>query len=98
MKVPNPTEPEPKKTSHEGFTLRLNPKGHKGHEGTSILVSFVSFGVHFPSDRGRAKVNELPIPSTLSTQMRPPCSSTIPLAMDRPRPMPSKRRVRLGST
>ena len=51
MKVPNPTEPEPKKTSHEGFILRLNPKGHKGHEGTSILVSFVSFVVFFSTTK-----------------------------------------------
>ena len=41
------------------------------------------------STDGSVKVNRAPMPGpSLSAQMRPPCASTIPLQMARPRPDP----------
>ena len=37
------------------------------------------------------KENVLPLPSAVSTHMRPPCASTISLAMQSPSPAPSLR-------
>ena len=37
---------------------------------------------------GNVKENMLPLPGSLSTQMRPPCASTMPRAMARPSPVP----------
>src|SRR5579862_5081740 len=37
---------------------------------------------------GMVNENVLPDPTSLSTQMRPPCASTMPLAMERPSPVP----------
>lgn len=37
---------------------------------------------------GIVKKNVEPRPSVLSTQIRPPCASTRPFAMDNPRPVP----------
>src|SRR5207253_52529 len=37
---------------------------------------------------GSVNTNEQPRPWALSTQMRPPCASTIPFAIARPRPSP----------
>ena len=39
---------------------------------------------------GSVKKNVLPTPTALSTQMRPPWTSTIPLAIDSPRPVPPR--------
>ncbi len=47
---------------------------------------------------GSKKLKRLPFPSTLSTQILPPCISTISLAMASPRPMPLCLRVRCFST
>src|SRR2546430_1861614 len=41
---------------------------------------------------GRTTWNVLPVPSRLSTQIRPPCCSTMPLQRKRPSPIPEKRR------
>src|SRR5204863_529293 len=41
---------------------------------------------------GKVKVNVLPRPIALSTQIRPPCSSTNRFASARPRPVPSRER------
>src|SRR5205085_12063565 len=42
---------------------------------------------------GTLKWNVLPWPGTLSTQMRPPCCSTMPLQITSPRPVPPALRV-----
>src|SRR5439155_25393833 len=39
---------------------------------------------------GSVNTNVLPFPSSLSTQMRPPCSSTSCFERARPRPVPSR--------
>jgi len=44
---------------------------------------------------GRVKVKVLPLPSSLSTQMRPPCASTTLRVMASPSPVPSMSRVAL---
>src|SRR5579864_9148850 len=44
------------------------------------------------------KRNREPCPTALSTQMRPPCASTICRAMDRPRPVPPASRDLAAST
>ena len=41
---------------------------------------------------GRVKLKVLPLPTTLSAQMRPPWASMMPLAMLRPRPAPPEAR------
>ena len=46
-----------------------------------------------PAASGRVKLKVLPRPSSLSTQMRPPCSSTNRCANARPKPVPSCLRV-----
>ena len=50
------------------------------------------------SKMGTEKWNCEPRPTALSTQMRPPCTSTMCLAMDRPRPVPPASRERAAST
>jgi len=40
------------------------------------------------SETGTVKWKALPLPGSLSTQIRPLCASTIPLAMESPRPTP----------
>src|SRR5690349_10157704 len=45
-----------------------------------------------PSCSGSATWNVDPFPISLSAQMRPPCSSTMPRQIYNPRPMPWKRR------
>lgn len=42
---------------------------------------------------GSSTWNVVPRPSRLSTQMRPPCFSTMPLQMNSPRPIPEKCRL-----
>src|SRR6266850_4247982 len=42
---------------------------------------------------GRVNRNELPWPTVLSTQMRPPCRAMSRLEMASPRPVPPYRRV-----
>src|SRR5207244_13519373 len=42
--------------------------------------------------RGSTTWNVLPVPTRLSTEMRPPCCSTMPLQIKRPRPIPANRR------
>ena len=37
---------------------------------------------------GRVKLKVLPTPNSLSTQMRPPCISTMDLTIDKPKPVP----------
>jgi len=61
----------------------------------SITTQASGFG---PS--GRVKITLVPSPGmpVLSVQMRPPCSSTICLAMARPRPLPPLARLRAGSS
>src|SRR5690348_989530 len=39
---------------------------------------------------GRVKENELPFPNWLLTHIFPPCASTIPLAIDKPKPVPKR--------
>src|SRR5438128_10846777 len=40
--------------------------------------------------RGKVKWNVVPLPKSLSTQIRPPCASTTFLASASPRPLPAK--------
>jgi len=40
------------------------------------------------TESGTLKKNRLPRPGALSTQMRPPCASTMPRAMESPSPTP----------
>src|SRR5438132_14207524 len=47
---------------------------------------------------GSLKLNVEPLPASLSTQMRPPCSSTNFLASVSPRPVPSCLREALAPT
>ena len=46
---------------------------------------------------GRITVNTVPVPTVLSTRIRPPCSLTIPYETDRPRPAPVGLVVKNGS-
>src|SRR5271166_3573953 len=52
----------------------------------------------FEQPEGSVTVNRLPLPSSLSTRISPPWSSTRSLVMDKPKPVPSLRNaVRLAS-
>ena len=58
----------------------------------------IAFGRIVQAVKGKWIVNVLPVPGTgLSTDTRPPCSSTIARVMARPRPVPPVSRVRAPS-
>ncbi len=50
------------------------------------------------SNNGTEKWNREPTPTSLSTHIRPPCTSTRCLAIARPRPVPPASRERAAST
>src|SRR5216684_3759475 len=49
------------------------------------------------SGRGRRTLTSVPSPGRLSSEIFPPCCSTIHCAMGRPRPVPPGSRLRPGS-
>src|SRR5439155_18774700 len=49
-------------------------------------------GAPIATRTGSVNVKVLPLPGSLSTQIRPPCSSTKRFANDRPSPVPSRER------
>jgi hypothetical protein len=51
-------------------------------------------GVTTALSTGTEKRNVAPSPGVLSIQIRPPCASTIPIAIDKPRPVPRLFAVR----
>src|SRR5262245_50853540 len=51
-------------------------------------VFAAAVGLGFAARTGSSRRNVEPLPTLDSTQMRPPCISTICLAMARPRPVP----------
>ncbi len=65
-----------------------------------LVVLDVQDGLHaaasFATRTGIEKKNVEPLPGTLSTQIRPPCSSTSFLVIDRPSPVPPKSRLTVG--
>jgi len=77
--------------------VRLNqttePFAHIPHgRYVNFLSDFLSY-LAGASPTGSVKKKVLPLPgsaSWLSAQIRPPCASTIPRAIERPRPMPSR--------
>lgn len=50
------------------------------HDGAAPSTNAFRAEIH-PHAAGRVNRNVLPLPTSLSTQMRPPCASTIPRAM-----------------
>ena len=53
------------------------------------MVAVGSYEPTATDTSGSVKWNELPRPSVLSTQIRPPCAAMTPFAMYRPSPVPS---------
>src|SRR5213079_2752592 len=68
-----------------GLILHHHDRRHHGRSGRL-------------SARRRVNQNVLPLPSSESTPMVPPCSSTRRLESARPRPVPSYRRLSLASS
>ena len=63
-----------------------------------ILNGVVPFLARFGPSAGSVNVKRLPLPSTLSHQMRPPCNSIMLLVMASPSPSPPCLRAMCGST
>jgi hypothetical protein len=96
---PRPLGPEP--SALAGLSHTPNKlKYYKARRGFSqgYVMKTRSAAEDWAAVVGSRKEKRLPLPSTLSTQMRPPWISIMSLAMERPRPMPPWRRVRCFST
>ncbi len=78
-----------------GFVQLLGDHGALEGSGSRTLSDSCRGGCWRAIASGSVKVNTLPWPGSLSTQIRPPCSSTNFFDSVRPRPVPSSPREAL---
>jgi hypothetical protein len=78
--------------SAESSAIRIR-RGGKGASGSAPTGAVTGRLPACDAWKGVAKANTLPLSTSLSTQMRPPISSTSRREMVRPSPEPPNRRV-----
>src|SRR5215472_7943524 len=78
-------------TAHVAHSHRRRSRRSSSHEGFSEALTFLYDQNQLGGDAlsGKVKLNVEPLPTSLSTQIFPPCSSTNFLAKVNPSPVPS---------